>query len=455
MNNDIKLPEKAPHFFVRVAFDFLPEIGYKEIVLLSQLVKESEIKSEKYKALIDSLIKLQWAKIAGLEAIAIESGISKQFEEGVLPFDPVGQAQHSKAIFDFISHGKASLDSIGLFLNSYLNLGRPEKKCDLRHHAFREGIANSDDIIGSHIKSLEVWLTENRPTSDSIVATRNRWIHQISPPIQAISPPVEIGYLPIPKQLDGYPNLDTPLTQKYYWTTTDFIDFHFKKLSLFFNAIINRCISIEKAKLTSSINIEDNPHRISFFPMRNTKDQQVKMKVKSWNPIYFFNANKMLEELPDKILRTLSKEEQDIFTKIAKHRTLYLPEPKEMFIFIKNNSSIGISSKDLETLKEVGLITNRSVNLKSDSTLICGNRGWRISWNNNIKEKTINVIIITKLGRELANTFEWLHDEEYTTDIIRLFNMEEIDVQLIAISNFNGSNLSYNYDLLGFYRHQV
>ena len=101
------MPTKAPHFFTEVAFHVLPEVNMQEIIYLSQIVT-SKGGTQRYSALRDALRKIQWAKLAALEAIQIEKEISGQMLPGTIAFDPVGQARHAKAIMESVTHTKGS-----------------------------------------------------------------------------------------------------------------------------------------------------------------------------------------------------------------------------------------------------------------------------------------------------------------------------------------------------------
>lgn len=443
-----QLPDKAPHFFVRVAFDFLPEISYEDLVQLCHLTEKTGRK-DKYKALVDCLIKMQWAKIAGLEAIAIEEGIAKQSDEETIPYDPIGQAQHSKALFDFVSHGKASLDSIAVFLNTYFNLEKKGGQRDLRRYSFQQIVIEADEVIGEAIKSLKVWLDKNRNNSDSIIATRDEWLHRGSPPVQALVPPPDIGYLPIPRDLKGgFPSEDIPLSSEYFWTTKKFIEFHFEKMSSLFNTVVKRCVEIEQTMTSMKIPLESSfPHRMSFFPMRATKDQQMqRMKTRIWNPVFVFNANKILEELPEKLLRFLTKNESGLFAKLMKYRTFRMCDLGNYFVLADNvflETTIGINMNDLKLLERIGLLYNSQIVLTQGDTLICGYRGLRISWNDD-KDRNVSIFSVTRVGSELAKLVKLKCDNDYINNMIGILNSNKINIQLLAISDIQGSTFKYD-----------
>lgn len=90
MEKQIGIPTKPPHIFTRVAFDFVPEVSYDDLMILSQLVTHAK-REDFYVSLIDCLVKMQWAKFAGLEAISIEEFIINAFEEGDFLIDLTGK----------------------------------------------------------------------------------------------------------------------------------------------------------------------------------------------------------------------------------------------------------------------------------------------------------------------------------------------------------------------------
>lgn len=142
------LPNKFPHIFVDIAWDLIPEAKYDDLVYLSELVKQSG-KVNIYKSLVDCLRKIQWAKIAGQEAITGERVISEQATPDNIVYYPVGQVKHQKALFDFIANGKAALDSLAVFLNLLLNIRKKGGDRDFRKASFCEAVCKSDEVIGN------------------------------------------------------------------------------------------------------------------------------------------------------------------------------------------------------------------------------------------------------------------------------------------------------------------
>lgn len=267
------LPKEFPHIFTEVVFQLIPEVNYDDLVYLSQLLKINKRK-EIYRPLTDALRKIQWTKLASIEAIAIEKDMEKsieQVEEGVIAFNPVGQAQHAKAVFEFIAHTKSALDSIAVFLTELLSIPAKGGQRDFKHRKFREQVIQKDAVIGQHIKSLEQWLLD-------VQDRRDKWIHRTSTRIFIASPPSEIGLLPIPKVVTEDSKLQgVPPTEEHYWTTPEFVELHFTKLVSFLGLIVARCIEIERVKIgTPSPHPQKSEYPIIAFPLQVIKDMKLK-----------------------------------------------------------------------------------------------------------------------------------------------------------------------------------
>lgn len=269
-SNTNKLPEKAPHFFTEVVFQFVPEVNYEQIVCLSKIGK---IKGEvsRYSPLRDALRKIQWANLAGFEATAVEKEIANEMQESKIAYYPSGMARHAKAMIECVTHAKAALDSIAVFLTEFLHLPAKRGQRDLRHQSFRTQLANKDTTLGNYIKSIEHWL-------DDLVKRRDMWIHWSSPMVPLIIGPSQVGILPIAKKLAEYSKLDSLITKEHFWSTNEFIEQTTKPISQLFNTVIKRCIDIELSNYDGKIpqpTAEETRNKISFFPMRPTKDMTI------------------------------------------------------------------------------------------------------------------------------------------------------------------------------------
>jgi hypothetical protein len=267
---DAKLPKEFPHIFTEVVFQIIPEIDYNDLVYLSQLLKVNR-REGIYIPLTDALRKIQWTKLSSMEAIAIEKEAVEHVEEGVIAFNPIGQAQHAKAVFEFITHTKSTLDSLAVFLTELLSIPAAGGQRDFKHKKFCEQITQRDAVIGQSVESLEQWFTD-------VQDRRDKWIHRTSTRIFIASEPSEIGLLPIPKMVAGDSKLqNVPPTKEHYWSTLEFIEIHFTKLTSFFNAIVTRCIEIELANMRTP---PPRPPRaqdvLISFPMQAIKDRKIK-----------------------------------------------------------------------------------------------------------------------------------------------------------------------------------
>lgn len=242
------LPDQLPHIFVEVAFNLLPEINYDDLVYLSTIVKE--IKQEPlYAPLLDSLRKIQWAKISAFDAINVEVVLRQAYVENIIIHDPVGQIVHAKSIMEFVSHSKAALDSIAVFLNDFLDLGFQGGQRDFRQGLFKTKLQSSNNVIGTFIQAESKWLEINSSGSGSIIAVRDEWLHRGSPEIVLMWPPTEVGALPIPRTILQTLLDNTNASQATHFSTQEFIEFHFSKLVRLFHTIVQQCIEIQVTKL--------------------------------------------------------------------------------------------------------------------------------------------------------------------------------------------------------------
>ncbi|PPD58753.1 hypothetical protein JP09_002455 [Dehalogenimonas etheniformans] len=445
-------PEHKLHIFNDVSFEVLPEISYENLVHLSHLVDQMG-RAELYFPLVDCLRKIQWAKLAGIESIRIEKSIAERATQDTVPFDPIGQIQHMKALFDFVAHAKASLDALAVFLNDLLRLGQKGPSRDFKWLSFRQNVGEHDLTIGKHLSELEIWLDKDRDNSDSIIATRDEWQHRGSPSIQAMFPILPIGYLPVPRILKGgFPDPKIPLTSEYYWTTQEFIEYHVHKLTSFFSTVVGSCITIEKQLGGKMMQLDPDllRHPMSFLPMRATAETKVKqIKVRPFNPI-FLNSNCLFEGLPHKILQAITKEEAELFTNLAKNRTFRFPDKQKYFITLLEQDVLKIDSEQIGALENIGLIARYALKLANNDVLICGCRGIMVGWPSG-DFKDISVHLLTKLGAELASLINISYDEFYIRNFIKILNNQKIDAKLLAISDINET--SFKYDSLGEFRY--
>jgi hypothetical protein len=107
--------------FTEIIPQFLPEVNPKKLVELGAIVRKKG-RTQMYEPLTDSLRKIQWVKLVGLKAIAIEKEIAEAMEPNTLVMNPLGQTAHALCVTDCLVHTKSALDSMAVFLTALLNL---------------------------------------------------------------------------------------------------------------------------------------------------------------------------------------------------------------------------------------------------------------------------------------------------------------------------------------------
>jgi hypothetical protein len=110
-----------------------------------------------------------------------------------------------------------------------------------------------------------------------------------------------------------------------------------------------------------------------------------------------------------------------------------------------------MSKQDIDLLEQIGLISTQQLKIINGSILICGYRGWSVSWKDD-QERVLEIISFTRLGKELANLVKLKGDNSYIDNVTSILNTNKINVQLMAISDFKDGN--FKYDNMGFYPHE-
>ncbi len=285
------LPQEFPHIFTGIAFEVIPEVDYADLCYLSEIVK-GKSDEKRYRSLVEALRKIQWAKQAGVQAITLETDIGldvQEVGEDVLLYEPVGQVEHAKAMFDFVAHAKAALDSLAVFLTDYFHLAAHGGDRDFRRSAFREKVREADDAIGGHIASLQPWLAPGRQSLDSLIAVRDEWLHRLSSSIALILPRSEVGFLPIPRLgMSDAELVKTPVTCQDYWSTSQFVEFHFGRLVELFGLAVRRCVELELATLVEApAHSEEGGSPISVVSVRTTSPMRLKLAVGRHTRMWF------------------------------------------------------------------------------------------------------------------------------------------------------------------------
>lgn len=269
------LPQKIETvIFTEIALPLIPEVRRDSLVRLGAIVRKKGC-VQKYEPLTDSLRKIQWVKLSGLRACAIEQEIANQREPGAILFAPTLQIEHSLNVTDCIIHTKSALDSMAVFLTDLLMLTASGGDRDLKKPLFRESVARKDTHLAKLIKRLEPWLNE-------LQDIRDEWIHRSSIRSLIIQGPSDVGILPIPRDVTlGAKALGMAVTKENFWSTEQFVVHHYSSLATLFQGIIGRSIEIEGKDLTEPLPIpSDAEKELMIFPTMATENMTItKMKV--------------------------------------------------------------------------------------------------------------------------------------------------------------------------------
>ena len=262
--------------FTEIIPQFLPEVSPKKLVELGAIVRKKG-RTQMYEPLTDSLRKIQWVKLVGLKAIAIEKEIAEAMEPNTLVMNPLGQTAHALCVTDCLVHTKSALDSMAVFLTDLLNLDAKGGDRDFKKPGFRQLIGEKDLFLKHKMKKLKHWFKQ-------LQEIRDEWIHRSSIRCRLIHGPSKVGVLPIPKKvtLSYDEQIKLAITEKNFWSTKDFVEYQYSNLLTLFVAIVERCIRIERRDLIEPIPVPvDAEKELIMFPTRVTENMTVnKMKVK-------------------------------------------------------------------------------------------------------------------------------------------------------------------------------
>lgn len=253
-----------------------PEARLKKFVELGTIV-EKKGRTNLYGPLVDSLHKIQWVKLVGLKAISIERKIKTHMEPNIVATDPLGQTAHSLCVTDVLIHTKSALDSMAVFLTNLLDLDAKGGERDFKKDSFRRLVAKKDAMLKKQMRKLRNWFR-------NLQEIRDEWIHRSSLKCRLIYGPSKVGMLPIPRNvtLNYKDQSGLPITKEYYWSTKDFVNFHYSNLLTLFLGIVERSIQIEKRDVKGPIPIPTDIERILFLsvfrPTVNTKLKAVRVR---------------------------------------------------------------------------------------------------------------------------------------------------------------------------------
>lgn len=248
----------------------------RELVELGAIVREKN-RTQMYEPLTDSLRKIQWVKLVGLKAIVIEREIITVMEPNTLVMDPLGQTAHALCVTDCLVHTKSALDSMAVFLTNLVSLDAKGGDRDSKKPKFRQLIAEKDLFLKHKIKKLEPWFKQ-------LQDIRDEWIHRSSIRSRLIHGKNKVGVLPIPRKvtLSYEEQIKLTITAENFWSTKDFVEYHYSNLLALFLAIVDRRIQIERRDLKGSVPVPgDAEKELIAFPTMSTENMTAeKVKVK-------------------------------------------------------------------------------------------------------------------------------------------------------------------------------
>lgn len=262
--------------FTEILPQFLPEVNPKKLAELGAIVRKRG-RTPVYEPLTDSLRKIQWVKLVGLKAIAIENVTADAMEPNTLLMDPLGQTAHALCVTDCLVHTKSALDSMAVFLTTLLNLNAKGGDRDFKKPRFRKLVAQKDLFLKHKIRKLRHWFKQ-------LQEIRDEWIHRSSVRCLLIHGESKVGVLPVPRKvaLPYDEQFKLAITENNFWSTKNFVEYHYSNLLTLFLAIVERCIQIEERELTEPVPVPpDAEKNLALFPIRLTKRMIAKkMKVR-------------------------------------------------------------------------------------------------------------------------------------------------------------------------------
>lgn len=254
-------------FFTEIIPELITEIRSVDLITLGAYVLQSG-KREIYQPLKECVCKVQVVKFVSIRAIEIENELKNMVELGAVIFWPLGQIDHSLNITDCVFHTKSALDSIAIFLTNFFKLDVTGGDRDLKKGKFRDLIIKKDKKIGRKIKEIVSWLTYLQEIRDEL-------IHRSILRSYVINGPSEVGILPIIKKPDLLGSLlgDIELNKENFYSTSEYVQYHYLNLVSLVKTIIRRCIEIEKKHFKRKLIIPEEAEKsLILFPIRVTQN---------------------------------------------------------------------------------------------------------------------------------------------------------------------------------------
>ena len=225
--------------FTEVVPKLTPEIDTADLIRLGSIVRQKN-KVKLYGPLPDALRKIQWIKLMAIEAISIDDDITANKQPNKMSSYPYGQMRHALSVTGALFHTKSAVDSLAVFLTDFLRLKAQGGDRDFKKSKFRNELYSNDTVLASRLKAFEPWF-------ENLQEVRDEWIHRSSIRCMLVNGPTEVGALPIPrKNLElGLDVFRKPINRDNFYSTKEFLDYHYDNLVKLFTIIVKRCIEIE------------------------------------------------------------------------------------------------------------------------------------------------------------------------------------------------------------------
>lgn len=172
-----------------------------------------------------------------------------------------------------IIYGKACLDSLAQFISEYFKLNEKSQSCDFKWSDFR-GKFEQLGICSGLMNELDYWLNKESKLTNSISSARDHWIHREYITVPLLWPPKELGCLVVPKLIEKDNLAKTTFTEKYYYSSSQFIGLHQNNISRLLSAVIKKTAVVESKGIELLIEDDQIKNKVSFFPIGITEERK-------------------------------------------------------------------------------------------------------------------------------------------------------------------------------------
>ena len=251
--------------FTEVVPKLTPEIDSASLIRLGSIVrKKNTVKL--YEPLPDAFRKIQWVKLMAIEAISIDAEITVNKVPNKIVSYPYGQMRHALSVTGALFHTKSAVDSIAVFLTDFFKLKAQGGDRDFKKSKFRSELYASDSVLASRLKEFEPWF-------EKLQEYRDEWIHRSSIRCMLVNGPSECGALPIPKKdielgLDAF---HKPINSQNFFSTKEFLDYHYGNLVKLFVKVVERCIEVELLSTAEPPVDVEVEKKLTTFPTMTTQ----------------------------------------------------------------------------------------------------------------------------------------------------------------------------------------